>query len=219
MENAIVLKEVWRDIPDYEGYYQVSNFGRVKSLVGWNGVRYVQREKILSPTQNELGYYKIDLKKGKVKKSFKLHRVIATAFIPNLNKGTIINHIDCDPTNNDISNLEWCTQSQNMNHASRCGRRGTTAMWRNMAIDYANGHTVREITVKYGVNKTIVYSALRRFNVPLRERFENTKYHIPIWQLKRDFESGLSNKEIARKYKCPTSLIGRRRWQFKKGQI
>ena len=101
--------EVWKDIQDYEGLYQISNLGRVKSFCK-------NKEKILKIFKNNHGYCQIDLFKDGRKKSLKVHRLVAQAFIPNFNMYKEINHIDCDKTNNCVDNLEWCTRSHNVNH-------------------------------------------------------------------------------------------------------
>lgn len=117
------MKEIWKDIKGYEGLYQVSNLGNVKSLKRW--IRqyndYIEKEKILKPCVNSVGYYIVVLYKNKKKKNFYLHKLIAEAFIPNPNNYPQINHIDGNKRNNDINNLEWCTQSYNMIHAFKIG--------------------------------------------------------------------------------------------------
>lgn len=107
------MKEVWKDIEEYEGLYQVSNFGRIKSL----NYRRTGKAKILKIAKITKGYYGIILhKKGKYK-NFKTHRLVAMAFIPNPDDKPQINHIDGDKSNNCISNLEWATNSENQKHA------------------------------------------------------------------------------------------------------
>lgn len=118
MEKYSTETEVWKDIKGYERLYQVSNFGRVKSLkrkefMARNNCYRVRKEKILKPDIDERGYERVCLyKDGKSKKIF-VHRLVAIAFIKNPNKHPIINHIDEVPHNNHVSNLEWCTHSYN----------------------------------------------------------------------------------------------------------
>lgn len=100
------MQEIWRDIEGYEGLYQVSNFGRVKSL------RF-GKEKIMKILKYPNGYLKINLYKQKSVKTYQLHRLVANAFIPNPNNYPIINHKDEDKTNNRFDNLEWCSYSYN----------------------------------------------------------------------------------------------------------
>ena len=116
------MTEIWRDIKSYEGLYQVSNLGKVKSIerVVTNnkhgGVRVV-KETILHPTDNGHGYKIIGLRKDGHRKNFYIHRLVATAFIPNPTQAKYINHIDYNRENNKINNLEWCTQRENINHS------------------------------------------------------------------------------------------------------
>ena len=107
------MKEVWKDVVGYEGYYQVSNLGNVKGL---------KRNKIKSPTLNRWGYKVVSLTKPDTKvKSVFVHRLVAIVFISNLNNKEQVNHIDGDKTNNCEFNLEWCNQSENMQHAFKLG--------------------------------------------------------------------------------------------------
>ena len=106
------MKEEWRDIIGYEGLYQVSNLGRVKSFLYYNGTN----ERIIKPIRLKNGYYNVSLSKNKISKKIYIHRLVADAFIPNPNSYPIINHKDENPSNNCADNLEWCTQKYNMNY-------------------------------------------------------------------------------------------------------
>lgn len=120
-------QEVWEDIAGFEGIYQISNYGRVLSVArhkklpnGGNG-DWVESRIIGARLMN--GYPLVTLKKpSKIKKDFLVHRLVAFAFIPNPDGKTIINHIDCNTKNNHFSNLEWCTQYENVHHMKRMGR-------------------------------------------------------------------------------------------------
>lgn len=106
--------EEWRDIKGYEGLYQVSNYGRIKSL------NYHRRnvEKILTPIKHSNGYYYINLFKNKKGKIYRMHRLVAIAFIPNPNNYQLINHKDENKANNNVENLEWCTSKYNSNYGA-----------------------------------------------------------------------------------------------------
>lgn len=103
--------EEWRDIPDYEGLYQVSSFGRVKSL-------YFGKERILKPKKDKCGYLHVILCKNGKRKSFLVHRLVAKCFLEPIKGKDIINHIDENPSNNHVDNLEFCTHEYNMNYGT-----------------------------------------------------------------------------------------------------
>ena len=115
------IKEEWRDVRGYEGLYQISNKGRIKSLERYvknsrKGNRLI-KEKVLNPTDNGHGYKIIGLRyKGKRKNHY-IHRLVAEAFVDNPNNKNYINHIDYDRGNNNADNLEWCTQKENIHYS------------------------------------------------------------------------------------------------------
>lgn len=107
--------EIWKDIVGFEGIYQVSNLGRVKSL----GNDKNRKEKILKGSKDRVGYLFIRLnKEGKVK-TFKVHRLVAQAFIPNTDNSLQVNHINEIKDDNRVENLEWCDCKYNINYGSR----------------------------------------------------------------------------------------------------
>lgn len=122
----IIIEEIWKDIEGYEGYYQVSNLGRVKSLersyIGPHNSIHFVKERILKPEIQWNGRLQVRLSKGCQLRAFKVHRLVAIAFIPNPDNKPYINHLDCDPTNNIVDNLEWCTPKENSQYASKLGR-------------------------------------------------------------------------------------------------
>ena len=114
------MEEIWKDIKGYEGRYQISNFGRVKSLI-------YPKEKIMNiynfrrDGEKGKGYWRVRLIKNSSYKYFFVHRLVAEAFIPNPNNYATVNHINGDKTDNRAENLEWCTQKENINHAWETG--------------------------------------------------------------------------------------------------
>ena len=101
------MEEIWKDIIDYEGTYQVSNFGNIK---GYNGLR---------KPDNSNGYSKLTLHLNSEKRKFYAHRLVAIHFIPNPNNLPQVNHKDGDKFNNHVDNLEWVSRIENMCHANK----------------------------------------------------------------------------------------------------
>lgn len=107
------MKEEWKDIPGYEGYYQVSNLGRVKSLPRTGTIK---QERIIKPGKDKYGYLRIILHKNGFKKYVTIHKLVAQAFIDNPKNLSEVDHIDGNKLNNNVENLRYCTRSQNINN-------------------------------------------------------------------------------------------------------
>lgn len=145
------MKEIWKPIKDYEGLYEISNFGNVKILAR-NYTRYnylTKRYNIIKvkekKTQGTIngGYRRICLTKNKVEKNKHIHKLVAEAFIPNPNNYSYVNHIDGNKQNNYIDNLEWCTLYQNNTHAYKTGLRKSTDITPILQYDL-EGNFIRE---------------------------------------------------------------------------
>jgi len=121
MEN--LENEIWKDIIGYEGLYQISNLGRVKSLeriiMCKNNSKKKITEKIKKQQIGTTGYYTIMLYKNDLGKNFKVHRLVAISFITNPEKKIYVNHIDFNPLNNSLDNLEWVSNRENSCHAQK----------------------------------------------------------------------------------------------------
>lgn len=121
--------EVWKDIPEYEGLYQVSNFGRIKSLERERKMNIpchdiaVVHERILKPSISGSGYEKVVLSKDATHKTIRVHKLVAQAFVSNPDDKSEINHKDGNKKNNRADNLEWVTSKENQNHALLFGLR------------------------------------------------------------------------------------------------
>ena len=108
--------EEWRDITGYEGSYQISNLGQVKSLNRTDTTGRSVKEKILKGTLNKDGYLCVDFKKDGKRKSFRVHRLVAEAFIPNFENKPCVDHINTIRDDNRVENLRWVTHKENVNN-------------------------------------------------------------------------------------------------------
>lgn len=157
------MEEIWRDIPGWEGLYQVTNTGKVKSLTRFrrNGAGgYIQEGRTLKPDKNKQGYYCVVLSNGDYKKRYRIHRIVMETFVPNPDKLPQVNHKDEDKTNNFVwvnpdgtvdlekSNLEWCTNEKNINwgtHNERMAKSKTNGKTSKPVLQYTlDGELVAE---------------------------------------------------------------------------
>ena len=104
--------EIWKDVVGYEGYYQVSNLGRVKSL----NYRGSKKEKILATNLERTGYVRTHLCKEGQHKTIRIHRLVAEAFLPNPDHKNCIDHINTNRADNRVENLRWVTHEENCNN-------------------------------------------------------------------------------------------------------
>lgn len=139
--------EEWKDIKEYEKTYQISDFGRVKSLK-------FGKEKILKLKKNSGGYLEVLLYGKQSKKTYRVHRLVAEAFIPNPNNLPEVNHIDGNKENNNIYNLEWVTGSENKKHAYKTGLMGTTERIRKKCIE--NGKKTCKAICQFDLNGNFI---------------------------------------------------------------
>lgn len=131
------MDEEWRDIAEYEGYYQVSNLGRVRSVdrvvihqkgIGnRNGMTRRIKGKLLSPKPAN-GYLRVILSKDGVIKNMLIHRLVAEAFIEPIDGKEFVDHVNADRTDNRAENLRWVTSSENTRHSYELGRHDIEAM-------------------------------------------------------------------------------------------
>jgi hypothetical protein len=101
------LKEIWKDLKDYEGIYTISNYGKIKNKHG----------ELVEGWKVNINYIKVRLYKNKQSKDYYMHRLVAFNFLIPVDGKNCVNHIDCNPSNNMVTNLEWCTHAENMHHA------------------------------------------------------------------------------------------------------
>ncbi len=163
------MKEIWKDIVGYEGRYQVSNLGNVKSLDRvvinrWGNM--VRNGAMMKPSKLNR-YYNINLMTDGKLKCFKVHRLIAIAFIPNELNLSQVNHKDGDRYNNNVNNLEWVTQSENMQHAKRMGLRPD--LTEDQTVEIKNKYLSTKITMsdlakEYNVSKSTICGVVNNYN-------------------------------------------------------
>ena len=133
------MNEEWKVIPGYEGLYEVSNCGRVRSLPRIVKARGTSQRRafsrILKPYNNKLNYQYVALSKDGKPKTYSVHRLVATQFVPNPNNLPIINHKDENPRNNRADNLEWCTQMYNVHYGTGMERGNAKYNHGRIAVD------------------------------------------------------------------------------------
>lgn len=103
-----MMEEKWKDIPEFEGYYKISNYGRVKNI---------KTNRLKCFDVNRCGYLRVQLCKDNYRKRYFVHRLVALSFVEGYFEGAVVNHIDMNRKNNRYDNLEWVTQSQNQKKA------------------------------------------------------------------------------------------------------
>lgn len=145
------MEEIWKDIKEYEGLYQCSNYGNIRSLDRYiyerSGKKQFRKGQIIIPRINKNGYLQFALNKESKRKMVYVHVIVATTFIENPNKFKTVNHKDGNKLNNNIENLEWCSYSENNLHAYK-------SLNKKPATDGANPKAVYMIDT---VNKTLEY--------------------------------------------------------------
>ena len=164
-----MTKEIWKDIKGYEGRYQISNHGKVKSLSRKAGTVYL-KEKILSNKRlTKDGYPRVSLRDGEKFKEFKIHRLVATHFIDNPHNKETVNHIDGDKTNNHVDNLEWSNRNEQMYHAYKL-RLKTSISGSDNSQSKLTNEQVKEIrrTFKKGSREFGGSALARKFGVSHR---------------------------------------------------
>ena len=151
------MKEIWKDIKDYEGLYQVSNLGRVKRIT---------TGRVLKPLKHANGYLMVKLSKNSIVYTKTVHRLVAEAFIPNPEHKSEINHIDENKTNNSLDNLEWMTRKENINHGTRTERMSKTQSIPIIATNIKTGESkefygARECARQLGLTHGNITSVLK----------------------------------------------------------
>lgn len=205
---------VWKPVVPYGNLYEISSDGNVKSLIN---------NKILKQSLTTTGYKKVELYKDGKKKSRRVHRLVAVAFISNPCKFPMINHKDGNPLNNRKENLEWCDQKMNVQHAYETGLRPSNLYKykENLIKEYTQTDiSLRALAKKYGVSPKSLSKLLNKNKVRVRSIGEsNNIYKIDREEMAEMFKEGKNNVEIAKHFKTNKSLIAVYRNKYKKGEL
>ena len=195
------MTEEWRDIKGYEGYYQVSNLGRVRSVdrycACWSSVRFVKGA--LKNVRPHNGYLVVDLSLNGKSKTISVHRLVAQAFIPNTDNLPQVNHKDENKQNNCVDNLEWCTCEYNIKYGTRLQRQSNTIR-EQFANGRVNGMTGRhhseEMKCKLSKDrmgdKNPMYGKKRNVSAETRQKIR--KGNLLWWENHKKCESISSRK-------------------------
>lgn len=145
--KKVELSELWKPIKGYEDKYEISNYGRVRSLPIKSKNKDTYRTvkgKILKPNQCR-GYYTIGLLKNGKFKTLRIHRLVAQTFIENKNNYPAVNHIDGNKKNNRVDNLEWCTYSHNIKEAFRLGLKKPSEKQKEVVRQYCKKNKTKSV--------------------------------------------------------------------------
>lgn len=212
----MIQDEVWKDIEGYEGLYQVSTCGNVKSLpkIRRNGTgTYIQKERLLKPSNTSTGYKKVELCKDGKRKGFKVHRLVAIAFIPNPDNKPEVNHIDGNKINNNIDNLEWVTSSENSIHAYETGLNSNKKDLDEKEIIYMYcelNMTMQEIAKHFNVPIKSIKRRLEDNEIRIKTLSEQKNtFHLDELDLKELLKTK-TQTQLARELGCSPSLISKK---------
>jgi transposase len=233
-----IVNEEWRDISGYEGYYQVSNLGRVRScdrvVKTERGDRAIKM-RLMKPNLHRRGYYRIDLQKASVRITCFVHRLVAIAFLPIQDGRDQVNHKNGIKTDNCVDNLEWCNQHENMRHAVEYGLKPSmvgenavnSLLTESQVLEIrelrANGTKLRIIAEMYGVSLSAIAMVVYCYNwahlpsaVP-EKRHSSCLEEAQVLEIRRLRLEGLKFKEIAKMFGVSqgaiTGVVYRHTWK------
>lgn len=204
----------WKPVKGYEGLYEVSSKGEIKSLEKTrknSKGQYIQKEKMLAQSLTTTGYKKVELVRNGKKKSLKVHRLVAEAFIPKVEDKPYVNHKDGNPLNNSVDNLEWCTQAENVQHAYDMGLNShkLNIDWNEVARQYELGVPSSELAKKYNCAKKTILTNIKKQGIEVRTTGKSqNKYHLEEIDILKELEIK-TQKELAKELGCDPSLISK----------
>ena len=206
------MTENWKDVVGYEGIYEVSDYGRVRSLdriiKANNGIVYKRKGKYMKITENRYGYPTVNLSKDGSNKIKSVHRLVANSFLGESN--LIVNHKDGIKNNNNLENLEFVTQKENMVHAVSNGliRNFAVENEKEIILDFLSGLGFREIKKKYNTSYSSIKKVLKNNDIQnehyARRRF---KHNFNENEMIEMFKDGYSYADIGRKLKIEPDII------------
>lgn len=176
------MEEKFKDIEGYEGLYQVSNKGRVKSL----NYKRSGKTKILKPQNHKNGYLFVGLTKNNKRTHYLIHKLVAQSFIPNPNNLPQCNHLDENKHNNCVNNLCWCTAKENMNYGTRNERaaKSNSIKQKNnpkrstqiKSLDLETNEiiyypSIREVARQFNVHSSIIWQSIYKLKSPYKNRY------------------------------------------------
>ena len=168
------MQEIWKDIAGYKGYYQASNLGKIKSLERYVNTRNNSKrkvsERILKQILSKYGYFSVGLCKNGIMVK-RVNRLVAKTFIPNPENKPMTNHKNGIKTDNRVENLEWCTSSENLLHASKNSLNNGTRHWSSKLTK----EQVLEIREKYLPYKHTLKMLSKEYEISTRNIFAIAK--------------------------------------------
>ena len=210
------MMEIWKDIPGYEGFYQASSKGQIKSLsrvVRHNlGGDKIINERILNGYVNKYGYKRVELSKRGHSKQYSEHRLVALAFLGE--SDLTVNHIDGNKLNNNIENLEYLSIADNTRHAVTIGliKNNSNIHKEEIIKDYQNGYRLRDLEDKYKTSHHDIRRILKECSIPIESKgMRRRRYKVDEEELRKYISLGLNDSEIARRMNVTRSVIRYRR--------
>jgi hypothetical protein len=169
-------QEIWKPIPGWDGYYEISNLGNVMRCyrIVFKPRRLKYKSQIIKPWKDRNGYLLVTLRRLDERRHMQVHRIVATVFIDNPDNKPQINHNDCNKTNNIYSNLQWVTQNENMKHASDNGLLAIGERNKSSKLNTDNVLKIKEL-IKCG---TRVMDVHKEFSFVTPSAIRNIKNNI-----------------------------------------
>jgi len=164
--------EIWKTITNFENY-EVSNYGNVKRkeciIIYKNGYKAFYKEKLLKKEVNRKMYERVTFSKFGITERFQVHRLVAIYFLENPDQKPCVNHIDGNGLNNNLSNLEWCTYSENEKHSYNIlGKINPIRKLKDIDVIYIKNNSIKgknsnikDIAELFNVNVTTIYNVLK----------------------------------------------------------